>query len=315
MQTTDKKKVIVICGPTASGKTDLGIALSDFIDIEIISADSRQIYKLLDIGTAKPTQEELSKVKHYFIDMLMPDQEYNAGRYGDDAYQVLNQITANNKVPVIVGGSGLYIKSLCEGLFDDSADTDAEIYKKQREILIEELSSKGIDYLYSQLKDIDYNSYTAYADKNPRHVLRALEYYRATGKIFSEAHKDNKIQRDITPYYFCIDFPREFLYNRINSRVLKMIELGLIDEVKSVLNKGYDKNLNSLNTVGYSEIIKYLDGEYSLDEAISEIQKNTRHYAKRQLTWFRKVPNIYYIPSKYSISEMCSVILTEFNKN
>ncbi len=308
---TDNKKVIVICGPTASGKTEVSIELSKLIDIEIISADSRQIYKLLDIGTAKPTKNELEAVKHHFVDFLFPNEEYNAGKFGSDAYEIVNKIYENNKIPVIVGGAGLYIKALCEGFFDDTSIPE-EIYKKIRKELSIELETKGIDELYNELKLVDNKSYILYNDKNPRRILRALEYYRVTGVAFSEAHKTNQIYRNILPYYFCILHPRDILYNRINDRVIKMIDMGLIEEVTNILNLGYDKTLNSLNTVGYAEIIKFLDGNLNLDETIIDIQKNTRRYAKRQLTWFNKIPNMNYISSKYKSYEIAEFILKEF---
>ncbi|MDR0926650.1 MAG: tRNA (adenosine(37)-N6)-dimethylallyltransferase MiaA [Ignavibacteria bacterium] len=275
---------IVVCGATASGKTAYSLQLAEKQDIEIISADSRQVYKFLTIGTAKPSASEMQKVKHHYIDILMPDANYSAGEYGEQAYATLIDIAERGKTPVIVGGSGLYIKSLCEGLFKEDTPVDVGIRNK----LEMELQANGIDTLYNKLKEVDAPLYNLYSDRNPRRVLRALEYYYSNGIRLSDAYA-NKPSRDrIKPRYVFIDVARDVLYDKINRRVMQMWEDGLVDETESVLNMGYSPTLNSLNTVGYKETIVYLNGDMSLDTAISEIQKNTRHYAKRQLTWLRK---------------------------
>ena len=288
----NKIQTIVICGPTASGKTALSLALAEYFGTGIISADSRQVYKLLDIGTAKPTTEELRRAPHHFIDFLDVDEEYNAGRFGNEAYDKLLEIAGHNKFPIVVGGSGLYIKSLCEGLFEEE---ESEVKNEIRKELDEELKERGLDALYNELASIDKDSYLLYKEKNPRRILRALEYYRTTGKVFSAVHKELSVERNVNPIYLLIDFPREVLYERINMRTYKMWESGLVEEVEKILNLGYSKELNSLNTVGYKETIKFLENIYSQDEAIAEIQKNTRRYAKRQLTWCRKIQNVHYI--------------------
>ncbi len=289
-----KNKLIVICGATASGKTAAGMMLADYLDIEIISADSRQIYKLLNIGTAKPTHNELKKIHHHFIDCVEIDANYSAGEFGNQAYQTYLDIIKRGKIPVVIGGSGLYIKALCEGLFESGIVISQEI----KDTLQNELSQKGIEWLYEQLRQSDMPSYLLYKDRNPRRILRALEYYRATGMALSKAHNLYKNNRDIEPLYFAIDYPRDELYGRINGRVHQMWDMGLANETQSVLNMGYSPSLNALNTVGYKETIQYLQGAITTEKAIEEIQKNTRHYAKRQLTWFRKIPYLHIIPSK-----------------
>jgi tRNA dimethylallyltransferase len=303
--------VIVICGATASGKTAISLELSKFFDIEIISADSRQIYKYLNIGTAKPTTEELNSVKHHFIDMLNPDEDYSAGRFGNDAYPVLIDIHKRGKNPVVVGGSGLYIKSLLEGLFennDDKTDNEIEVNNNIRKQLENELEEKGIDKLYNELKIIDPTLYELYIDKNPRRIIRALQHYKQYGKRLSDDWKLNQNRKNIVPFYFCIDEDREILYNRINQRVLEMWDVGLIDEIENVLNMGYRTNLNSLNTVGYKESINFLTGIFTKKQAIEETRKNTRHYAKRQNTWFKKIPNIRSIKREKMLNEIENIL-------
>ena len=294
-------RTIIICGPTASGKTDISLELSKHIDIEIISADSRQIYKYLNIGTATPTDDELNQVKHHFINMLNPDEDYSAGKFGKDAYSVLMDIHKRDKIPVIVGGSGLYIKSLVEGLFEN---TDDEVDNNIRKQLENELKEKGIDVLYTELKMIDAPLYELYSDKNPRRIIRALQHYKQYGKRLSDDWETMQNRKSIVPFYFCIDEEREVLYNRINQRVLKMWNDGLVEETQNVLKMGYDIKLNSLNTVGYKEVINFLNGIFSKDKAIEEIQKNTRHYAKRQNTWFKKNTNIKFVNRKNILNEI-----------
>ncbi len=302
-----KIKTIVICGPTASGKTALGIELAKVFNAEIISADSRQVYKLLDIGTAKPDKTELEAVKHHFIDFLDVDEEYNAGKFGNDAFKKLEELSQKKKLSIVVGGSGLYIKALCEGIFsEETSKENMDIRLK----LQDELARCGIDKLYSELARVDEVSYNRYTDKNPRRILRALEYYRITGKAFSQAHQEFAVSRNVEPLYFLIDYPREILYERINQRVIKMWENGLVEETENILKQGYSKELNSLNTVGYKETIKFLEKTYSKEETISEIQKNTRRYAKRQLTWCRKIENVHYLPADRDFNEVIKEAIT-----
>ncbi|MCL2039417.1 MAG: tRNA (adenosine(37)-N6)-dimethylallyltransferase MiaA [Bacteroidetes bacterium] len=298
-------KTIIICGPTATGKTEISLELNKYLDIEIISADSRQIYKHLNIGTAKPTTAELNSTRHHFIDILNPDEDYSAGKFGNDAYSVLSDINKRGKIPVIVGGAGLYIKALIEGFFvnDDELDNNANA-QIIREQLENDLKEKGIDNVYNELKIVDPPLYELYSDKNPRRIIRALQYYKQYGKRLSDDWKEKQNRKNIIPYYFCIDEDRDVLYNKINKRVIKMCEMGLVNEIENVLKMGYDASLNSLNSVGYKEIINYLNGIFSKDTAIEEIQKNTRHYAKRQVTWFKKYTNVNFIKKEKIIYEI-----------
>ncbi len=288
--------LIVILGPTGSGKTDLSIKLADLIPTEIISADSRQIYRELDIGTAKPNSEQLKKVKHHFIDIINPDENYNAGKFGKDARAVSLKILSKNKLPLITGGSGLYIKSLCEGLFDDDMNEEERIrITRYRKDLEERLKDVGRESLYKELFLVDPISAEKYNDMNPRRLIRALEYFYFHKIPISESHKKQNTDVPFEPIYFGIDFEREMLYKRINLRTELMWENGLVEETSQVLKSGYSADLNSLNTVGYKEAIDYIEGKISENEAIDLIKQNTRRYAKRQMTWFRKNQNINWI--------------------
>ena len=297
---------IVICGATASGKTEISLELSKYLDIEIISADSRQIYKYLDIGTAKPTIEELNQIKHHFINMLELDENYSAGKFGNDAYNILIDIHKRGKIPVIVGGSGLYIKSLIEGFFKNNDDV---VDNNIRQELENELKNNGIDTLYNELKTIDPILFELYSDKNPRRIIRALQHYKQYGKRLSDDWKSEQNRKNIIPFYFCIDEKREILYDRINQRVLKMWKMGLVKEIKNILNMGYVADLNSLNSVGYKEVISFLRGDFSEDKAIEEIQKNTRHYAKRQNTWFKKINNNNFFERRDIVNNIKNIFL------
>jgi tRNA dimethylallyltransferase len=281
--------LLVILGPTASGKTEVSLRLTDYYDIEIISADSRQLYRHLDIGTATPSREELSAAPHHFISCVDPDEHYSAGKFGSEAWAAAVDIFSRGRLPVVVGGSGLYIKALCEGLFEEEP---SELRMKAREELEHEQKQKGTDSLYEELKRVDPDSAELYHDRNPRRIIRALEYWRINKKPFSHAHKEYAEKRNAAPEYFAIDFPREELYDRINSRAGIMWENGLLDEVRQVLDMGYSPEINALNTVGYKEAIAYLKGDMEKDEAIELMKRNTRRYGKRQLTWFRRYENI-----------------------
>ncbi len=289
------KTVPVITGPTASGKTGLSLRLAEIISVEIISADSRQIYKYMDICTAKPTEEEQQKAKHHFIDFLTPDKDYNAGQFGDEAAKKVEEIFSEGKLPVVVGGSGLYVQSLCEGLFTQDENI---AMKGIRSFLSEKLKENGKDYLYEELEKVDKAAAEKYSDKNPRRVLRALEYYYTYGESILNSHKEKKTKRNFNCKYFGINFEREKLYERINLRTEKMWRDGLLDETVNLLKMGYSPELNSLNTVGYKETIAYINRKISEEKAIEEIKKNTRHYAKRQMTWFRKISGMHWFDVK-----------------
>jgi tRNA dimethylallyltransferase len=297
----DNEMVIVIVGPTCSGKTNLSLKLAQLISSEIISADSRQFYKNLNIGTAKPTKEHLEKIPHHLIDILEPSENYDVSIFEKDAEKIIEDIFRRNKTPIVVGGSGLYIKALIDGIFQlsvplgESADKDDEY----REELLQKRKESGNEFLYEELKKVDPVSAEKMLPQNWKRVMRALEVFQTTGEPIWKHHQRQKAsQKKFSFKQFGLNWERKILYDNIDGRVDWMIENGLIDEVKNILNKGYEKNLNSLNTVGYKEIIQHLEGEISLERAIELIKRNTRHYAKRQMTWFRKDERIQWFDVK-----------------
>ena len=282
-----EKRVIVILGPTCSGKTSLSLLLAKSFNSEIISADSRQIFKKLSIGTAKPTEQELETVKHHFIDSHAPTDEFNVSKFEAEALKIIEQIHLQNKIPIVVGGSGLYIKAIVEGLWND-VDTDVPF----REQLLKEKEEFGNQFLYDKLVKVDSKSASIMLPQNWKRVIRALEVFHLTGKSILDFHREHERKSDLEFHQFGLQWQREVLYKNIETRVDKMIYDGLVNEVKSILELGFAPELNSLNTVGYKEIIAYLNGEHDLDRAIELIKRNTRRFAKRQLTWFRKDKNI-----------------------
>lgn len=276
------QRVIVIIGPTCSGKSYLGLKLAQLINGEIISADSRQIYKRLNIGTAKPTSEELQKIKHHFINILNTDEDYDANKFSIDAENVIYDIHKRKMTAMVVGGSGLYVKALIEGIVD-SADKDENL----RNELFAKKEKYGNEFLYNELIKVDPISAEKMLPQNWKRVIRALEVFYLTGKPIYQHHSNQNKNSKFSFYQIGLNWDREALYSRIEQRIDMMIEDGLVYEVMDILNDGYDKNLNSLNTVGYKEIISYLEKEITLSRAIELIKRNTRRYAKRQLTWFR----------------------------
>lgn len=285
-----ERKVIVIVGPTCSGKTKVGISLAEKLHTEIISADSRQIYKYLNIGTAKPSKEELLRIKHHFIDFLELDENYNVSKFESDSLRVVESLLDNRKIPVVVGGSGLYIKALVDGIFD-SVESDTEY----RERLHEQREKFGNEFIFEELKKIDSESSSRMLPQNWKRVMRALEVFHLTGQPISKYQTDYKRQIDVKFILFGLNWNRANLYTNIEHRVDEMIEKGLVDEVNNILDRGYSKDINALNTVGYKEIISFLENEITLEYAIELIKRNTRRYAKRQMTWFRKTDGINWI--------------------
>ncbi|MCB5231099.1 MAG: tRNA (adenosine(37)-N6)-dimethylallyltransferase MiaA [Candidatus Cloacimonas sp.] len=277
--------IIVIEGPTASGKSRLALDLAQRLETEIISADSRQIYCFMDIGTAKPTLSDQKSVKHHMIDIINPDEEFNAGAFVDRAKKIIKNLHTKDKIPLICGGTGFYIKALLEGLFD----TD-EIDIKARESIIQLEKEKGAEHLYQLLSNVDPESAKQIHPNDSYRVKRALEVCISTGKSIREhwSEQDRSTQL-FNPYRIMIVEERETLYNRINKRVEQMVEEGLIDEIQSLFDKGYKISDPGMNSVGYKEFFPYLKNNAPFDECQSEAQKNTRNYAKRQLTWYRKV--------------------------
>jgi tRNA dimethylallyltransferase len=285
-----ERNVIVIVGPTCSGKSYLAFKFAEKLNTEIISADSRQFYKYLNIGTAKPTLKELNKVKHHFIDFLKPDEEYNASKFEVDAEKIITSLIKDDKIPIVAGGSGLYVQALTDGIFN-AADRDNE-YRNE---LNNERKEFGNNFLYEKLKKVDPISANKMLPQNWKRVMRALEVFHLTGEPIWKHYRKQKKKSSLDFHRFGLLWNREILYNNINLRVESMIDEGLVAEVEKILAMGYNKSLNSLNTVGYKEIIQFFEGNISLDRAIELIKRNTRRYAKRQLTWFRKDKKIQWI--------------------
>lgn len=276
-----EEEIIVIVGPTCSGKTKLSLVLAEKLGTEIISADSRQVYKKLDVGTAKPEKEELKKIRHHFVDELKPEAEFNASKFAAKAEKIICALLNDKKIPIVTGGSGLYIKALIDGI-SETADTDDDI----RTELLTLRREYGNEYLYNELKKVDNVSAETMLPQNWKRVIRALEVYRTTGKPIWKHHQEQNRSHRFNFNQIGLLWDREKLYKNIETRVDKMIDLGLVDEVKLILETGYSPNLNSLNTVGYKEIIDYLDNKVSLHRATELIKRNTRRFAKRQMTWF-----------------------------
>ncbi|MEC9209126.1 MAG: tRNA (adenosine(37)-N6)-dimethylallyltransferase MiaA [Bacteroidota bacterium] len=274
------KKVIFIVGPTAIGKTGLSIELAKTLNTEIISCDSRQFYKELKIGSAPPSKKELSEVKHHFIHNLSVKDDYNAGQFEIDAIKIIKELHQTNDTIIVVGGSGLYVDAICKGF-----DKIPKIPKQIREEVTFKYHNKGLDWLQKKVKMIDPELYSNYDTNNPQRLLRALEVFQETGKKLS-SFKSNKIK--VRPFEIIkigLNIERNILYERINKRVDIMMGDGLLEEVNSLLNF---QGINSLQTVGYKEIFAFLNNECTLQKAVENIKQNTRRFAKRQLTWFRK---------------------------
>ncbi len=280
---TTSDKVIAIVGPTASGKTNVSIQLAKIINAEIVSCDSRQIYKYIPIATCAPTQAELGEVKHHFINELKPEEEFNAGLFARLAKERIGEIHRRGKRVVITGGSGLYLKALIDGFFE------ADIKDKTlRDKLNLRLEKEGKEKMFEELRKVDPESAEKMDAEKPRRVLRALEVFYGTGRRISELQKEN-VKPDFSCMQIGILYRRDILYNRINERVDGMIINGLLDEIRRIQKKGYHpKTHNSLNTVGIKEVFRFFENEIKRDDMVYQIKQNTRQYAKRQMTWFRK---------------------------
>ena len=277
---TGKKTVIIVAGPTAAGKTAVAIRLAEHFKTEIISADSRQCYKELNIGVARPSEEELKAIPHYFIASHSIQEEITAVGFAEYALQKVSELFKKQDVVVMVGGTGLYIKAFCEGL-SPMPDIDPVIRKR----IIQQYEEKGLAWLQEQIREKDPAFFEKGEMQNPQRVMRALEMVESTGKSILSFQKGEKVIRDFNIIKIGVELPKEQLHLNIHQRVDKMIEAGLVDEVKGLLPY---KELNALQTVGYAEIFEYLEDNISLEKAIEEIKVHTRQYAKRQLTWFRK---------------------------
>ena len=307
-----KENLFILIGPTAIGKTALSIQLAKNLDGEIISADSMQIYNYMNIGTAKIKKQEMDNISHYLIDVIDPDRSFTVSNYKELASQYIHEINSKNKLPIVVGGTGLYINSLVYKLNFTQVSPNEEIRRKY-----EDLADKyGNEYIYEELRKIDINSYNRISVKDRKRIIRALEIYYNTGKTMSEQNENfREPNLDYNLVMVGLNMDRAILYDRINKRVDIMIEEGLIDEVKNLISMGYNKTLVSMQGLGYKEIVRYIEGEITLDDAINLIKKGSRNYAKRQLTWFRRDNRIKWVDVNTfkSINDL-SVYLTEHVK-
>ena len=306
------EKVVVICGPTASGKTSLSIELAKKINGQIISADSMQIYDEMDIGTAKPTKEEMQGIKHYLIGNVKPTNRYSVSEYKKDATNAIEETIQDNKFPIIVGGTGLYVNSLIYGIDYPEIGTDLEYRKKLEEIAEKE----GLNKLYNMAKEIDEKAMEKISPNDQKRILRVLEIYNQTGKTKTELEiesRKNGVKYDFR--VFAIDMPREILYERINKRVDIMLENGLLEEVKRLYKKYGEELYTSIQAIGYKEVIDYINGKYTKEEMIEKIKMETRRYAKRQLTWFRKIENITWLNGLNDTQSNIDIILENLKKS
>jgi tRNA dimethylallyltransferase len=285
-----KRVVLCIIGPTASGKTSLALLIARKLNGEIISADSRQVYQYLDIGTAKPTKQQRRQVKHHFVDELDPNEAFNAGEFGRKGRKIIDSLFRREKVPIVVGGSGLYVRSLIDGFFEGpSADNDV------REGLYKRLHEDGAGRLLEELRKVDPVSASSMLVSNTRRIVRALEVFELTGMPISKLQGE-KIKIDFIPLMIGLKWDRKMLYERINRRVDAMLESGFLNEVRRLLDLGYSETTNSLQTVGYKEAMSYRQGKIDYNTMAELIKRNTRRFAKRQLTWFRADNRIHWLP-------------------
>ena len=303
-----KPKVIVIAGPTASGKTALSIELAKKINGEIISCDSMQIYKYMDIGTAKVTKEEADGIKHYLIDIVEPNQRYTVSNFKADAEKCIEEILSKGKTPIVVGGTGLYVDSLVYGVeyFDMEYDED---YRNQ--LMEQAQTEQGLNELYNQAKEIDSKAIEKISPNDKKRIIRVLEIYKATGKNKTELEIESRKKGVKYDYHvFIVNMDREILYDRINRRVNIMIDKGLINEVREIYSK-YDSFPTAMQGLGYKEVVEFIEGKTSKEEMIEKIQKESRHYAKRQLTWFRKDDSFIWIDGLKNIEDNIRLIRDE----
>lgn len=285
-------KICILAGPTAVGKTNLSLSLARNLCGEIISADSAQVYKYMDIGTAKLKKDEMQGIKHYMIDEVTPDADFTVAHFRERAEAYIKDINNSGKVPVITGGTGLYINSLLDNLDFTESICDEDFRKEMQELA----ANKGNEYVHSLLAEADLPSYKKLHPNDLRRAIRALEVYKHTGKPISYFQEESKKLPSKYEYaYIMLTMDRTKLYERIEKRVDLMMEQGLVEEVEGLLKMGYSKSLVSMQALGYKEIISYLEGSISKEEAVRVIKRDTRHYAKRQLTWFRRDPRIFWV--------------------
>lgn len=305
-----KSKVIVIVGPTASGKTALSIELAKKIDGEIVSCDSMQIYRDMDIGSAKPTKEEMQGIKHYMIDIANPDERFSVAEYKKQAESAIDEILSKEKMAIVVGGTGLYADSLIYGIEYPKIKFD-EQYRGELEKKAE--TEEGLKYLYNEAKKIDEQAIKKISENDKKRIIRILEIYNQTGKTKTELEiesRKNEVKYDFK--VFAINMERQILYDRINKRVDLMIENGLIKEVENLLEK-YNKFPTAMQGLGYKEVVQYLNKELTKEEMIDKIKQETRRYAKRQLTWFRKNKETIWLDGQEEVLNNVEIILEEIN--
>ncbi len=304
-----KDKVIVISGPTASGKTALSIELAKRVQGEIISADSMQIYQEMNIGTAKPDETEKQNIPHYMLDFLPPNKRYSVADYKRDAKACIKEILQRGKQPIIVGGTGLYIDSLIYEIDFPEIETDLEYRKK----LEQTVQKEGLAFLYEKAKKIDKKAMEKISPNDQKRILRVLEIYHQTGKTKTQLDEESRKEPEYDYKLFAIDMDRQILYDKINKRVDNMVEKGLIEEVQELYNK-YQEFPTSMQALGYKEIVEYIKGQVSKEEAIEKIKMESRRYAKRQLTWFRKNKQTIWLDGQNTIDGNISIILEEMKR-
>ncbi len=288
----NENPILVLLGATAVGKTKMIIELAELFDqLQVISADSRQIYRYMDIGTAKPGPDELNSIKHYFIDIKNPDEPFSAGEYGTRGREIYKKIKDLGKIPVVVGGSGLYIRSLIDGLFEGFVRDP-----RMKELLMRRVKKEGLAQLYNELKKIDPVSVEKIHPNDSQRIIRALEVWHISGKPISELRREFQPEKYFTPIYVGLTKERENIYKIIEKRIDQMQTDGLVDEVRDLRNRGYNSALQSQRSVGYREIHDFLDGKISEEETFPLIKQNTRRFAKRQLTWFNRNNSIKWFP-------------------
>lgn len=297
-----KKPIVILTGPTAVGKSALSIALAKAVNGVVISADSMQVYRYMDIGSAKITKEEMQGVKHYLIDEFLPEEEFHVVKFQEYAKRYLEQIYADGQIPIVVGGTGFYIQALLYDIDFSEQECDSA-YRKKLEALAQE---KGSRYLHDLLKERDPKAAEAIHPNNVKRVIRALEFYEESGGACISEHNEQERQKE-SPYnfaYFVLNDLRENLYQRIDKRVDQMLAEGLIEEVRRLKSMGYTKGMVSMQGLGYKEILRYLDGECTLEEAVYILKRDTRHFAKRQLTWFKRERDVIWVnKNEYSYDE------------
>ncbi|MBM7555851.1 tRNA (adenosine(37)-N6)-dimethylallyltransferase MiaA [Halanaerobacter jeridensis] len=307
-----REQILALVGPTAVGKTKLSLRLAQDLKGEIISADSMQIYKGMDIGTAKASQEERDLVPHHLLDIVEPDEEFSVADFQEEVDELIPEIDQRGKLPMLVGGTGLYVKSVIEGFIFPDMEKDWDL----RNRLEEEAEEKGTEYVHDKLKEIDPKLADKLHPNDLRRVIRGIEVYRQTGKTsthFKEKAKERPPRYDAVKIGLFRE--REKLYERINDRVDQMIEQGLIEEVRSLYQQGYDLELTSMQALGYKQLIKHFEGEYDLEEAIRLIKRDTRHFAKRQLTWFKRDDDIkWFDVGEYEFEELVTAVKSEISE-